>query len=142
MFEIGDASRHRRVLDVDIENGKKNGNALTFAAHEIRFGRGINCIHLAVAGRDDEASGGGRHCVGVAEKIKSEDDEQPPQRKQNGRKTNDQRRKKFSQKSDRQQHEQASARQSDHFQRRLRGFSRVFHPVKINFSTSTCNSAF
>jgi hypothetical protein len=54
VFEKGDAAGDRRVLHVDVKHGKKNGNALAFAAHEIRFGGRVNHVHLAVAGRDDE----------------------------------------------------------------------------------------
>ena len=54
VFEKGDAAGHRRVLHVNVKHGKKNGDALAFAAHEFRFGRRVNHVHLAVAGRDDE----------------------------------------------------------------------------------------
>ena len=89
VFEIGDAGGHRRVLHVDVNHGQKNGDALAFAAHEIRLGRRVNRVHLAVAGGDDEVRAGRHQRVGVAEKIKSEHGEQHPQRDQH-RRTNSQ----------------------------------------------------
>ena len=58
VFEKRDAAGHRRALHVNVNHGKKNGNALAFAAEVFRLGRGVNHIHLAVAGGDDEVGAG------------------------------------------------------------------------------------
>ena len=58
---------------------------------KFRFGRGVNRVHLAVAGREDEIFPGGHRRVRVAEKIKREDDEQHPQHAQHAGQAQDER---------------------------------------------------
>ena len=106
------------------------------------FGRRVNRVHLAVAGRDDEVCAGRHHRVGIAEKIKREQREQHPQAASTPASAQNQRADDFAQKGGDQQREHGRARPADQFQRGEQGFSRVFHAVRVKFFRATCNSAF
>jgi len=54
MFEIDDAAHQRRILHMHIKYRQENGDALAFAAEKFRLGRGVNRIHLAMPGRENE----------------------------------------------------------------------------------------
>ena len=143
VLEKRDAARHRRVLNVNVEHGKKYRDAPAFAPDEIRLGRRVNHVHLAVAGRDDKILAGRHHRVGIAEKIQGESGEKHPERNQNPDQimqhefADD-----LAQERGGQQRQQCRQRKTSDFQRGERGFSRVFHAAMIKLSRATCNSAF
>jgi len=86
VFEIGDLSADGRVLDVHIEDGKEDGNALAFAAHEGRLGGGADGIHLAVSRREHQV-GARRHArIRVTKEVEREEREDRPNRREEAEK--------------------------------------------------------
>jgi hypothetical protein len=77
-LEKDDLARHGRVLNVDINDGQKGGDAVAGAAHELRFADLFDGVHLAVSGRDDQAGAGWRIGRRVAKKINREEGEEQP----------------------------------------------------------------
>jgi hypothetical protein len=59
VFVVNHLPGHRRALDVDIEDGEEDGNALAGPAHEVGFRRLVDDVDLALAGSDDGVRVGG-----------------------------------------------------------------------------------
>src|SRR4051794_21220726 len=78
LFHEHDLAADRRVLNVNINDREKNGDATATAFHEHRFVHFIDDIDFAVTGGNDTANRCRCASFGIAEKVESEDCEKHP----------------------------------------------------------------
>ena len=127
VLQVSDSSRHRRLLHVDLDDGKENRDAPDGAAHKLRLLGFVNHIHLAVGRRHDDVGIGWDSRVRIPEKPKAEEREHGPDAKQDARQGG------HECADERGEHPHASHDQQPHQgpedqpQRGLSGFAFVFH---------------
>jgi hypothetical protein len=84
VLEIRDLAADRRVLHVDVDDGKKDGNAFALAPHDFRFSRLIDDVDLAVGRRNNGVGNTRRGWIRVAKEIEGEYSEEYPQSDEKG----------------------------------------------------------